>query len=661
MQIAARFSDADGNIDLALFNPAGSVVAVANSETDDEKISYRAIQDGTYTARVQLTGGVPLDGVPYRLQVTKSCPDDSFEENDTVVGASPVSLPFNFAGLRACPADEDWFSFPLSAGQQIQVNALFFHAAGGNIDLSLRDPNGALVDFSGSPTDNEKITHTAAKDGTYAIGVSILPGARDEGNGYWLQISAAATPLTCLDDAFEDNDTRESAAAVSLPFSQPGLAVCFDPEDEDWFSFPLSTGAAVQVDASFIHDEGNINIRLFRDGTPVAQSISLDDNEKIDFTATVDGTYTLQVDPLPDPFSDPGNTYTLEISATCVSDVFEPNDSLVAAAPVSLPLSEEALTICPEDQDYYSFPLTEGGIAQIDASFNTAEGDINIRLFDPDGAVVAQSTSETDGEKISYTAAITGLHVLQVELLPDLLTAPGNSYGLEVSATEPPPTPTPPADADLVVKGINISPPKPEAGESFDIIVEVSNLGLAPAGGFVIDFYADLPGSPAPGQTGNFLCNVEDGLAAGATFECSDSGSFSNPGSYEMWAQVDTDGDVDEADEDNNVFGPQKLEVNEPGAPTATPTSPPTNTPPSTNTPVSTPTNTPSPGLLGDVNCNQAVDAIDAALLLQLIAGLLSSLDCEADADVNLDGNSNSIDVALILQFIAGLLADLPP
>ena len=247
----------------------------------------------------------------------------------------------------------------------------------------------------------------------------------------------------------------------------------------------------------------------------------------------------------------------------------------------------------------------------------------------------------------------------------------GAAYVFQEPLATPTPTPTQAADVDLVVKGIDISPPKPQAGESFDITVEVSNQGSAPAGAFVIDFYANLPGPPGPGQLGDFLCDVNDGLAAGASFECSSSGSFDNPGSYNMWAQVDTDGQVDEANEGNNVFGPQKLDVNEPGVltptptstPTATstPTSPPTSTPPPTDTPASTATNTPPSGLPGDVNCNEDVDAIDVALLLQFGAGLLQSLLCEENADVNMDGNTNSIDVALILQFIAGLLATLPP
>lgn len=64
---------------------------------------------------------------------------------------------------------------------------------------------------------------------------------------------------------------------------------------------------------------------------------------------------------------------------------------------------------------------------------------------------------------------------------------------------------------------------------------------------------------------------------------------------------------------------------------------------------------------LGDANCNGDVNAIDAALTLQLIAGLVGSLSCEANADVNGDGAVNAIDVALILQFTAGLLDQLPP
>ena len=73
--------------------------------------------------------------------------------------------------------------------------------------------------------------------------------------------------------------------------------------------------------------------------------------------------------------------------------------------------------------------------------------------------------------------------------------------------------------------------------------------------------------------------------------------------------------------------------------------------------PTSTPTPTPTPAkACGDVNDSGSVDSIDAALVLQLTAGLVGSLENEASADVNGDGTINAIDAALILQRTAGLL-----
>ena len=66
-------------------------------------------------------------------------------------------------------------------------------------------------------------------------------------------------------------------------------------------------------------------------------------------------------------------------------------------------------------------------------------------------------------------------------------------------------------------------------------------------------------------------------------------------------------------------------------------------------------------GPVGDVNCDETVNAIDATLVLQLVAGLVGSLSCEQNADTNADGSVNSIDATLILQFVAGFLTSLPP
>ena len=77
--------------------------------------------------------------------------------------------------------------------------------------------------------------------------------------------------------------------------------------------------------------------------------------------------------------------------------------------------------------------------------------------------------------------------------------------------------------------------------------------------------------------------------------------------------------------------------------------------------PTATRTPTPPTAVTGDADCSGDVNSVDAALILQLAAGLLTGLPCPAGADANEDGRIDPIDAALVLQFVAGLLDELPP
>ncbi len=65
------------------------------------------------------------------------------------------------------------------------------------------------------------------------------------------------------------------------------------------------------------------------------------------------------------------------------------------------------------------------------------------------------------------------------------------------------------------------------------------------------------------------------------------------------------------------------------------------------------------PELNGDSDCNGSVNSIDAALILQNVAGLLANIPCPGGADADDNGNVNAIDAALVLQVSAGLLDEL--
>ena len=66
------------------------------------------------------------------------------------------------------------------------------------------------------------------------------------------------------------------------------------------------------------------------------------------------------------------------------------------------------------------------------------------------------------------------------------------------------------------------------------------------------------------------------------------------------------------------------------------------------------------PDETGDTNCDGVVNPLDAALILQLAAGMIPALACPGGGDTNGDGITNPLDAALILQLTAGLLDNLP-
>ncbi|MBI4570911.1 MAG: S8 family serine peptidase, partial [Chloroflexi bacterium] len=107
-------------------------------------------------------------------------------------------------------------------------------------------------------------------------------------------------------------------------------------------------------------------------------------------------------------------------------------------------------------------------------------------------------------------------------------------------------------------------------------------------------------------------------------------------------------------------FGAGRISYLRPETPAATPTGTASPSPTATlqdaatptltatATPTSTATRSPTPlPSAGDVSCDGRVNSVDAALVLQRVAGLIDALPCMAQADVNGDGDVDAIDAAL--------------
>ncbi len=115
-------------------------------------------------------------------------------------------------------------------------------------------------------------------------------------------------------------------------------------------------------------------------------------------------------------------------------------------------------------------------------------------------------------------------------------------------------------NVDLIVQSIVTDPEYPIAGQPCDVTVTVYNAGTTPASPFYLDWYAHRASPPGIGNYGT-LYQQFTSLAAGATETMTKSYTYSATGVFSMYAQTDTDQQVEEYNESNNVLGPQSVRV----------------------------------------------------------------------------------------------------
>ncbi len=110
---------------------------------------------------------------------------------------------------------------------------------------------------------------------------------------------------------------------------------------------------------------------------------------------------------------------------------------------------------------------------------------------------------------------------------------------------------------DLIVTEITTTLPKPIVGVTETIGVTIKNESTAdmPWGTFYVDLYVNPPAPPVQLQRGT-ISQTAQLYVGGDWCTINFSYVFTQPGGYNLWAQVDTDNHVAESNENNNVRGP---------------------------------------------------------------------------------------------------------
>ncbi|MBX3184996.1 MAG: PPC domain-containing protein [Polyangiaceae bacterium] len=212
--------------------------------------------------------------------------------------------------------------------------------------------------------------------------------------------SCAAAPV-CEDDAFEENDTRETAKP--LPRGDTLLVSCpnGDTDDEDWFELAVSESGQIRVDM-LGDDATDLDLALYDSaGRLLARSSGYTSEESI-VTCQPAGRYYLRVT----AYGLAKNDYLLDWShapmtcaGSCDDDDAEPDSSAATARPVDLDLGtyrSDTNAICPGDEDWFELSMFAGEELHSTLGFTQTSPAEDLDLLLYQGSTLLTRCTETD-------------------------------------------------------------------------------------------------------------------------------------------------------------------------------------------------------------------------------------------------------------------------
>jgi hypothetical protein len=200
-----------------------------------------------------------------------------------------------------------------------------------------------------------------------------------------------ASSSGCVDDSYEDNDTRTQAQ--SKPAIGAGtynnLKICPgypSGDDEDWYR--LSLGGETNIQASINGGSASdLDFALYDSaGVLVTKSDSLSSQESIQ-TCVQAGTYYLRVY----AWDDVENSYSMSVAlssqscgSTCQDDLEENDDNESQARYVDLnspPYESDTNAICSWDDDWYEVLMFADETLYATLTFTQQSGDEDLDLY----------------------------------------------------------------------------------------------------------------------------------------------------------------------------------------------------------------------------------------------------------------------------------------
>lgn len=220
----------------------------------------------------------------------------------------------------------------------------------------------------------------------------------------------------CVDDSREDDDTIATATTYSSAIGDGQICA----NDPDLFAISVNAGERVTVTLDgFVHADGDLDLQLLdADGTILDSSASTASTEVAEHCFAGAATaYAKVIGYLGDE-----NSYALGASTAadpamcCMDDANEDNDTAATGRALSVSGGTGAFdgTLCPSDDDWYSFDVSGANRAEILLVIADDTQDLDLELRGPGGALIASSRGVTDTEEIDALLTSSGTYSIGV-------------------------------------------------------------------------------------------------------------------------------------------------------------------------------------------------------------------------------------------------------
>jgi hypothetical protein len=281
------------DFNLRLRSSTGSQIASSQSPGTTPDSLFSLLAPGTYYIEVYGNNGAVYDSICYRLSthsiIVGGC-SDQLESNNTLATAATLFPGSVLPALIASASDVDYYSITTTGTNTITVNLSNLPA---DYDVRLLSSTGSQLAVSQNGSTNaETITYSGAAAGTYYIHVFGYSGAFNARSCYHLLVNT--TPSVACTNAFEPNDTRAAAAAISANTEISSQIA--SSTDVDWFSFQ-NTSEQPYIEILLSNLPGDYDLYLY-DSDGALRGTSLNDganSERIVDNYAILDTYYVRV------------------------------------------------------------------------------------------------------------------------------------------------------------------------------------------------------------------------------------------------------------------------------------------------------------------------------------------------------------------------------